>query len=277
MSTLDQNSIRKPLLGNLVLLAIATALGAILGAFIFGLVIGRSEAVGIIEIGKIGYKEDGNTGKYFPVNLESSKTMVDRLGAGDFLSIATKRLGDPVAAHSLLATQYGGGGDLQASAVRDEPLIQIRVRGDSKEQAIARAKAIMEEIVAQHEAMFASMRTQVNIRRERYQSQIAALRRREAQLVDQIENASKRAPDSVLYVFLLAEKNQIINQELDVVKELSRLEETTMNPFYQPTRTIMGPILRGTLLSSPLHTGLLGALAGLALGFALIQMHKMIT
>ena len=134
----------------------------------------------------------------------------------------------------------------------------------------------MEELIDQHEAILSPILALVNAKRERYRSQIAALGELEAQLANQTANASKLATDPALYSLLLIARGQTRSQAIDTTERLDQIELLGRKPYLQHTYIVVGPALMRPILSSPLHTGALGALAGFALGFVFIQMRKMI-
>jgi hypothetical protein len=276
MSSSDQQSERSQLHTNLTLLAVFAAAGAIMGYAAFGGLLNRSEAVGTIRVGSFDLGTNDATGKATQTPIEPTELLIKRIQSQAFLSVIASKLNDPSAARAMQEAQYGGNGDMNANTIRDELAVEISVKGKDDKQALARTDAVMQLILSQHREIQKSMEAREQIKRDAYQADIKEIERQEAKIDETIANMPKAGSDLAVFSFLLAEKNQLIDQEYNVKDRLNKSGSLTSAPYYVATQIVAGPFIRRAILLSPLRTGLLGAIAGLAFGFVLIHMRKMI-
>jgi uncharacterized protein YdcH (DUF465 family) len=276
MSSSEGKSERSKLYTNLILLVIFAAVGAIMGYVAFEGLFNRSESVGIVGIGSFDPGMNNITENFKRTPIEPVKLLMKRIQSRAFLSAVANNLDDPSATYAMQEAQYGGSGDMSANTIRDELALEISVKGMDDKQALARTDAVMQLIINQHREIQESIEAREKTIRDAYQADINELRRQQAKIDEKLSNIQQATSDVAVFSFLLAEKKQLIDQEYNVKDRLYKSESLTTEPYFVATKIIAGPFIRRTTFLSPLRSGLLGAFAGLAFGFALIHMRKMI-
>ncbi|MGN7292444.1 hypothetical protein [Rhizobium sp. SAFR-030] len=258
--------IRHPGLGNVIFLALCLIVGGAIGMLIFKPLLGKNEAIGVIEIGSISTGDN-------VAPFEQVASLTTRIPATEFAAAVANRLSDPGAAEQLLSSVYGGAGDLSARALRDANKIEIRVRHDSEKVATERLSAAMDEVMAEHEAIATNLLDFTIEQRGRYQEMLAGAEELDQQIATEINSTTSRGAD---FDALLAARSKIVEQVATITQTLLQLDQSTKKPYFNRTQTLAGPSPLRPLVRSSWQTALLGAIAGFALGFIAIQMKRAI-
>jgi hypothetical protein len=150
--------------------------------------------------------------------------------------------------------------------------MEIRVRSKSVAKALDITRAVMDEVIAEHVVLANNLISTSSKAMERYKKIIADGERSEDSLNKELEDPSHFIDKPALYSMLLSAKAGAEQQVLGANASLYTLEKNL--PIQ--TEIVSGPTILKPVLTSPLQAAVLGALAGFAVGFVLLQMRKMI-
>ena len=146
-----QQTASKPISVNkaAVTLLVTTIFGAIIGFAAWSLQLSTSQAIAIVSIGRYDQTQYSF--------IEEPQTVIERIRSPNFVAAASARAGIPELSTLLPAAQYGGSGALSARSLRDPSLVEIKVILQQPELALKAASAIVDELIADHEARTAPL------------------------------------------------------------------------------------------------------------------------
>lgn len=265
MTSSNPHMSRKKLSGPVLFLVVCTLAGFVLGGSGFAVLFRGTQAEGILSV---GYTPDG--GGRIP--LEQPMSLVTRMTTHGFATQVAKNVHDPALASSLMAAQYGGKGAMRVRILRDGYQVEVTVRNADRQKALDATQAVLDEVVAEH-TVLSNRIVEIDDRtKSRYSQLINNALQVDNALATQTTDIAGSADKANLYSMLLAARSQSNSQILGATGALHALE--TNRP--EPTTIVSAPAVLKPMLSMPLQAAVLGALAGFAVGFVLLQMRKMI-
>jgi len=137
-----------------------------------------SQAIAVVSIGRYD-----QTPYSF---IEEPQGVIERIRSPNFAAAASARAGIPELSTLLPAAQYGGSGALSARSLRDPSLVEIKVILQQPELALRAASAIVDELIADHEAKTAPLI-------QNLQSAMAVLNRHQSEMIKASDAITKRA------------------------------------------------------------------------------------
>ena len=161
---------------TITLLAGAIA-GAILGLAAWSLLLTTSQAIAIVGIGR-----------YDPTQaalIEEPSSVIERVKSSTFVAAVAARARVPELATLLLARQYGGAGALIARSPKDTNLVEIRINSPQPELAQKAITAVVDELIADHEAKAAPLI-------QNLQSTLTVLDQHASEMVEASHSIAKR-------------------------------------------------------------------------------------
>lgn len=252
---------------TLVLFAIA---GGVLGYLAYRSVFGGPEAIALIQIGQVG-------GDSAPILVEDPNTLMERMKSADFADAVAKRSGLADAAKLLPAGQYGGAGALRSRMLRSGDQVEIRVTAEGEDEAMALAGAVLDEIGAEHDALMAPLMAVLNAQIADMEAQAASVRAADTEVGTRLSAIDLSQRSLVEYSMLLSARAANAAQLLDVAESITDARMLALPPQTEPTRVIARPSISRPVLSSPFHTGVLGAVAGFLVGLLALMSRRLIT
>jgi hypothetical protein len=164
-----------------VTLLVTTIFGAIVGFAAWSLQLSTSQAIAIVSIGRFDQTQYSF--------IEEPQTVIERIRSPNFVAAASARSGIPELSTLLPAGQYGGSRALSARSLRDPSLVEIKVILQQPELALKATTAIVDELIADHEARTAPLI-------QNLQSAMAVLNRHQSEMIEASETIAKRASGS---------------------------------------------------------------------------------
>jgi len=132
-----------------ITLLAGAVVGSIIGLAAWSLLLTTSQAIAIVSIGR-----------YDPTQfslIEEPPALIERMKSSGFVTAAAARAGVPELSTLLRARQYGGDGALIARSPKDSNLVEIRISLAQPELAQKAINAVVEELIADHEAKTAPL------------------------------------------------------------------------------------------------------------------------
>jgi hypothetical protein len=188
--------------------------------------------------------------------------------AKEFTDAVAERLSDPSAAEDLLASVYGGQGDLKIRVMRDWYRIEIRVSSTSEKIAIERLTAVMDEVLAQHK--IAADKLLVSYQRQhKFEQRLRVdAEKRFQEIFAEVVKSGKTGADLDILTFRAELMLPSISQSI-----VGR-EQSDNEPFFIESAVLAGPSPFRPLIRSYWRAAILGAIAGFALGLMAIQIRR---
>jgi hypothetical protein len=179
MTDLSQGDLKSISVKKIIItLLVAAILGSIAALAIWGLTLANSQAIAIVAIGrdKAGFIQD-------------PQAVIERIKSSGFAAAVATRAGISELSILLPAGQYGGSGALNARSLRDPNLIEIRVSLPQPKLALKAITAVVDELIADHEARVAPLIQTV-------QSALTLLDRRASEMIVSSDAIMKRLTGS---------------------------------------------------------------------------------
>jgi hypothetical protein len=258
MTDLSQADLKPISVKKITIMLLATA---ILGSTA-ALVVSRapnSEAIAIVSIGR----QDQTA------FIEEPFAVIERLKSSWFATAASTRAGISELSTLLPARQYGGSGALSARNLRDLSLVEIRIELPQPELAQKAITAVVDELIANHEAKVAPLIQYI-------QSSLPALDRSTSEMIKASDAITKRLKSSPQEGEIDQESAALLSARALTEAGLgalvrSAIELRLLSANIRKTRLVATPIVT-TKATSLYQTVAAGALAGLLVGLLLLQM-----
>jgi hypothetical protein len=244
---------------TVTLLAGAVA-GSIIGLTAWSLLLANSQATTVVSIGR--YDQSSL--------IEDPQAVIERIKSPNFAAAASARVGIPELSTLLPARQYGGRGALSARGSKDSNLIEIRVNLTQPDLAQKAITAIVDELVADHEARAAPLI-------QNLQSALTVLDKHASEMIKANDSITKRINGSsqggeigedsmaLLSARALTETGlgALVKSEIELRMLASNVRKTQV--LVAPTVTTSKPTSLYQIVAA-------GSLAGLLAGLLLFQM-----
>jgi hypothetical protein len=243
----------------ITLLAGAVA-GSIIGLTAWSQLLANSQATTIVSIGR-----------YDQISLiEDPQTVIERIKSPDFVAAASARVGIPELSMLLPARQYGGLGALSARGSKDSNLIEIRINLPQPDLAQKAITAIVDELVAGHEARTAPLV-------QNLQSALTTLDNHESEVIKASDLITKRLNGSSQggeigedSITLLSARALTETGLAALIK--SDIELRLLASNVRKTQVVVPPTVTTSKPTSLYQIVAAGALAGILVGLLLLQM-----
>lgn len=249
--------------------------GAVFGLVAYLWMFTGSEAVSIVEVGRIGSrevmigKESTMTGSIEPVEV-----LVERMQSTEFARAVADDSGQEDAVRLLPSTQFGGKGRLRTRVLKDGTQIEIRVWGVNDERALSLAGAVDSVLIKQHEKIFAPFYVILSERAENVQANSKSLAEIDERLAEKLSALTTSSADLSMAPILLAAKAQSSRDLLELQNSAAQVKADLLSPNTFPTRVVSSPVINRPVLASPLLMLAVGALAGLLLGVLVLTIRS---
>jgi hypothetical protein len=246
---------------TITLLAGAIA-GSIIGLVAWSLLLATSQAIAIVSIGR-----------YDPTQLsliEEPSTVIERIKSPGFVATAAARAGIPELSTLLPARQYGGSGALIARSPKDSNLVEIRINLPQPELAQKAVTAVVEELIADHEAKAAPLIQ--NLR-----STLTELDRQTSEMIKASDSITKRLAGSSQSGEVSQDSAALLSARALTETGLGALVKSEMElrvlaSNVRKTQVVAAPAVTTTKATSLYQIVAAGTLAGLLVGLLLLQM-----
>jgi hypothetical protein len=272
------------LVPNLWIVGASGLLGAVFGFVAFFAVLNADEAIGIIQVGRVPNFVGSNASA--PGNLNASGTgnliedpnaLIERLKSRDFARTIGEQLHDHGLDLVLPATQYGGKGGIRARLLRDGTQIEVRLQAGTDKKAIEILDVVFARLIEEHQKSTKTFLDMFGKLEEQLQEQVDRASQFQ-QLVDSQILARKITNENFTeFSFLMAARDQSSRNLQASYAQLSQLKLWALPPLLQETRVITNPAIGQPILSTPWHTAMLGLIAGIAFGLALVMMWRVVS
>jgi hypothetical protein len=246
---------------------LATAIfGSIVGLAAWSLLLTTSQAIAVVSIGR--YDQT-------PYSLiEEPQAVIERIKSPNFVAAASARAGiselSTLLSTLLSARQYGGSGALTARSLRDVNLIEIRINLTQPELALKATTAVVDELIADHEAKTAPLI-------QNLQSALTVLEGHASEMIEASDTITKRVSGSSQNeevaqnsTALLSARALTASGLAALVKNESELRGLLSN--IRKTQVVASPTVTTPKPTSLYQTVAAGTLAGLLAGLLLLQM-----
>jgi len=243
----------------ITLLAGAVA-GSIIGLTAWSQLLANSQATTVVSIGR-----------YDQISLiEDPLTVIERIKSPDFVAAASARVGIPELSMLLPARQYGGLGALSARGSKDSNLIEIRINLPQPDLAQKAITAIVDELVAGHEARTAPLV-------QNLQSALTTLDNHVSEVIKASDLITKRLNGSPQggeigedSITLLSARALTETGLAALIK--SDIELRLLASNVRKTQVVVPPTVTTSKPTSLYQIVAAGALAGILVGLLLLQM-----
>jgi hypothetical protein len=234
--------------------------GSIIGLAAWSQLLANSQATSVVSIGR-----------YDQTSLiEDPQTVIERIKSPNFVATASARVGIPELSMLLPARQYGGLGALSARGSKDSNLIEIRINLTQPDLAQKAITAIVDELVAGHEARTAPLV-------QNLQSALTVLDKHESEVIKASDLITKRLNGSSQggeigedSITLLSARALTETGLAALIK--SDIELRLLASNVRKTQVVVPPTVTTSKPTSLYQIVAAGALAGLLAGLLLLQM-----
>jgi hypothetical protein len=243
------------------MLLMTVILGSVAGFAASELMRANSQGIAVVSIGR----QDQTT------FIEEPLAVVERIKSAGFATAASMRAGISELSTLLPARQYGGKGALNARTLRDLSLIEIRINVPEPELAQKAINAVVEELIANHEAKIAPLI-------QTLQSTLPAIDRSTSEMIKASEAITKRLGGSF-------QNGEIVDQESASLLSTRALTEAGLGALIKSAselRILSANIRKTQLVATPMVTTAkatslfrlvaMGMLVGLLVGLLSLQM-----
>jgi hypothetical protein len=260
MTDLQQADSKPISVKKVAITLLATAIfGSIVAFAAWSLQLSNSQAFVMLSIGRTD-----------SLLIEEPQTVIERTKSTGFAAAVAARAGISELSTLLPAVQYGGSGALSARSLRDPNLIEFRLNLPQPELALKAITAIVDELIADHEAKVAPLI-------DSHQSTLAVLERQASEMIKASDSITKRAA--------AFSQNEEACQDCSALLSARALTESALAILVggqNSTRVQLSNIRRSQVIglptvTTPKPTSLYrivaaGTLAGLLAGLLLLQM-----
>lgn len=264
MTDLSQADLQPISPKRITITLLVTAVLGFIAAFAFwSLTTETSQAIAVVSIGNFGRHDQFSL-------IEEPQAVIERIKSPSFVAAAAARAGISELSTLLTARQYGGNGALTARSLRDLNLIEIRINLAQPELALKAITAVVDELLADHEAKTAPLI-------QNLQSTLTTLDRHASEMIKASDAITKRVSGT--------SQNEVIGQDSTALLSALALTESGLGALViseSELRILISNIHRSQVIGvptviTPKATSLYqsvaaGTLAGLLVGLLLLQM-----
>ena len=245
---------------------IGLAIGAIIGAILYKTILGSTFALTVIQASRMGGAEstDIRVTPQLVIDRRSAPSLlIDRIQTPEFARQIADVVGDPSLATTLPGRQYGGYGGIQARAVSDGTLIEIRVALADPAQALQVATAAGQLAIKTDSDMSSELRLTYTKRAEALRAEIAAAQELATTMAHSVE--SNPAVQTAATIAAAADRQAKVEQLNDA---LWNIERAMVPPASQEAAVFAAAGLARPIIGHLWIALLAGAIAGGAVGYA---------
>src|SRR5450631_3467418 len=243
----------------------AAVIGAIGGALLYWMVAAGSEAIVVIQTGRVGGMEAPQTRVSSQLTLErrgSPQMLLDKMQTPWFAKKVAIEAGDADIAADLPARQYGGSAALRVRAVGDGSLLEARIRAKTDDLALKLAGIVAGGAITEDQAILSGARslTQERIRMlEKEREKLSAL----SDAMNSEQDGPNRDPAFLVKLMDIRTQIHLVTESLWTVKaQLSP-------PMSQDTLIFSAPSLVRPFIRSWWIAASAGLLGGIAVGYVI--------
>lgn len=247
-------------------IAVAVAVGAALGALGWLVLPREYQAEALIRIGEVGQAGVGAP----PMMVEAPNNAAARMRLDAFEDVTLQALGVSIedSPQSRLFRR-----SLTVTNVKDTNLLEVKVRGYSREEARRFMAQIVSTLATAHEEIASPSISRLRAERERVVRELEAVARERAMLSDAMQERRALPPgtrfsENMVFIGMLAQKDtefrQLDSQRLQFDEQLNparTFPTSTINEIYVHRRHVFP---RGSLFIGG------GSLAGFVIGIAVV-------
>lgn len=248
---------------KLIITLLATSiLGFIVALTAWSLLLTTSQAIAVVSIGRYDQTQYSF--------IEEPQSVIERIKSPNFVAAASARVGIAELSTLLPARQYGGSGALTARSLRDPNLIEIRINLAQPELALKAVTAVVDELIADHEAKAAPLI-------QNLQSTLTVLEAHASEMSKASDAIAKRLGGS--------SQNGEVEQDNTTFLSARALTESGLAALVKDQTELRGllsnirrsQVVAAPTVTTPKNTSLYqtvaaGTLAGLLIGLLLLQM-----
>ena len=264
MTDLSQTDLKPISVKKVIITLLATAvIGSVIGLAAWSLMLANGQAFAIVSIGK-------TLSSSSTLLIEEPQALIERIKSPRFAAAAAARAGIQELSMLLPAAQYGASGALSARSLRDPNMVEIRVNLPQPDLALKAVTAVVDELIADHEAELAPLL-------QNLQSTLAVLNRHATEMIESNAAISKRIVGSTQNGEVSQDSMALLSARalteaglVPLVKSESELRMLAYN--IRKTQVIVAPTVTTMKASSLYRIVAAGTLFGLLVGLLLLQM-----
>lgn len=242
------------------ILLLAAILGAVAGLAATRLTAASNQSIAVISLGR----QDKDT------FVEEPLALMERIKSTAFASAVAAHAAIPELSIQLPARQYGGGGAIEARSLRDPGLVEIRINLPQSESAQKAMTAVVEQLIAEHEAKAAPVIANIK-------SSLPMLEKGVSEMIESRDAITKRlgnlSQDGQAEHEAIALRSALAQTEAGLSSLVRNANDlTTLAANFRKSQIVTAPTGTTTNASAFYRIVAMGTLAGIVIGILLLQL-----